>query len=150
MSLGSDCFRGDTRPFCTSCQQTLILGNVTGQNTCFAHRRPQLLQRSRFPLGPLLHSGVTRVWQLAQSFSSWPIPFLLFLFFFRLSKAWRSSASTRFCFSICLNSNCQLVLRVVLSSSNMLSSDASASSWLPIMSPSLPACVTNAFSCGIE
>ena len=36
--------------------------------TCLAHLSPQLLQRSRLPLGPLLHSGVDRVWQLAQSF----------------------------------------------------------------------------------
>lgn len=35
--------RGETRPF------------------SFAHRRPQLLHRSRCPLGPRRHSGVTRV-----------------------------------------------------------------------------------------
>ena len=31
------------------------------KHTCLAHLNPQLLQRSRFPLGPRLHSGVTRV-----------------------------------------------------------------------------------------
>src|SRR5208282_4608077 len=49
--------------------------------TCFAHRSPQLLQRSRFPLGPRLHSGVVFTWQFAQSCCKWPTPFLRFLFF---------------------------------------------------------------------
>ena len=58
-------------------QKLGILGHVP---TCFAHRNPQLLQRSLCPLGPLRHSGVFLVWQLAQSLTCPPAPFLLFLF----------------------------------------------------------------------
>lgn len=99
--------------------------------TCFAHRSPQLLHRSRCPLGPLLHSGVLRVWQFAQSLTTLPTPFLLFRFFLLLRSWPSSSANSLFTFSICRSSYCQDEHRVVLSSSNMLSSLASAASWDP-------------------
>ena len=56
--------RGDTRPFCIHIQVSYNANmplKDPEELTCLAHRRPQLLHRSRFPLGPLLHSGVTRV-----------------------------------------------------------------------------------------
>lgn len=54
--------RGDTRPVYQG-----VIKSVPGEHrdggelTCLAHLKPQLLQRSRFPLGPRLHSGVLRV-----------------------------------------------------------------------------------------
>lgn len=70
------------------------------------------------------------------------MPFLLLRFFLRLSKVCKSSANSLFCRSICRSSNCQLVLRVVFSSSKILSSDARLSSWVPIGTPPDPACVS--------
>ena len=92
--------------------------------TCLAHRNPHELHRSRLPEGPLRHSGVVLVWQFAQSFCNWPAPFLRFRFFLAASRLCTSSARYRFRFSICRNSYCQLVLRVVFSSSKTLSSEA--------------------------
>ena len=101
------------------------------EHTCLAHRNPQLLHRSLNPLGPLLHSGVLRVWQFAQSRTMLPPPFRLFRFFLFERSCASSSASKRLTFSICRNSYCQDVHLVVLSSSNMFSSAASAASWCP-------------------
>ena len=53
--------------------------------TSLAHLRPQELHKSRCPLGPLRHSGVTLVWQFAQSFC-WSLPRLRFRFFFAASN----------------------------------------------------------------
>src|SRR6266536_5032430 len=106
----------------------VLLGSEVLRLTCFAQRSPQLLHKSRCPLGPRRHSGVTRVWQFAQSRCRCPAPFLRFRFFLLDKRDASSSASNRLLFSICRSSNCQLVQRVVLSSSNMLSSDATATS----------------------
>src|ERR1700753_963574 len=110
--------------------------------TCLAQRRPQLLHKSRFPLGPRRHSGVLVVWQFAQSFCRSPAPLLRFRFFFATSSCCTSSASTRFLLSSCLSSYCQLELLVVFSSSNAFSSDARLSSCRPIGLALVPACDT--------
>ena len=108
------------------------------RHTCLAQRRPQELHKSLFPDGPLLHSGVVLVWQFAQSFCSWPAPFLRLRFFLAAKRLCTSSAKYLFLFSICRSSYCQLVLRVVFSSSKTLSSEASDWSWCPIWRPSWP------------
>jgi hypothetical protein len=70
--------RGETRPFCEGIVRIMMknyyekIGGVmvegfwagtegVKRRTCLAHRKPQLLQRSLCPLGPLLHSGVCLV-----------------------------------------------------------------------------------------
>jgi hypothetical protein len=63
-------FLGETLPVCCknhrqSASMTMMKGEEKEEgmeeHTCFAHLSPQLLHRSRFPLGPLLHSGVSRL-----------------------------------------------------------------------------------------
>ena len=130
----ADEVRGETRP-CYSFVSALSVSWTCRQNcelTCFAHRNPHELQRSRFPEGPRLHSGVVLVWQFAQSFCSCPAPFLRFRFFLAANRVWTSSARYLLRFSIWRSSYCQLVLLVVLSSSKTLSSEASDWSWWPI------------------
>ena len=123
------------RPVCIKLAWKINLAtpNFKRLPTCLAHLNPQLLQRSRLPLGPLLHSGVFLELQVAQAFSNGP--FFLFRFFRRLSKPCNSSASNRLRLSSWRNSNCQFELLVPSSSSNILSSDRSVFSWSPSGGP---------------
>lgn len=92
------------------CSEPLLL-------TCFAQRNPQLLHKSLWPLGPRLHSGVTRVWQFAQSRCGLLAP-LRRLRFFLLDKSDASSSErSLLLLSICRSSYCQLVQCVVFNSS---------------------------------
>ena len=126
LSLYWDEVLGVTLPFYGNVCQRIVL-DLYWLLTSFAHLSPQLLHKSRFPLGPRLHSGVTRVWQFTQSFCIFPAPLRLFRFFLLESRLWSSSARSLLRFSICRSSNCQLVLRVVFSSSKTFSSEARAS-----------------------
>lgn len=61
-----DELRGETRPTYAGHTPLVELrmdadARLARPPTCFAHRRPQLLHKSRCPLGPRRHSGVFRV-----------------------------------------------------------------------------------------